>query len=181
MSWTWTLCFTIPHPTIHRSTAGMCQLVSKRLTHFDIFLPASPSTYCPSATHSVTSMNSMLYGAYSFDLSLQDWVWCYCSTSACLRSNLTLTHLSFLWQNTSSVTNMDYVFGADAGLPEPMRFNQPIGNWQTSNVNTMKGTFLRSSYNQPLGGSLFVIGVHAHFPQNSRLDCLCLFCRWMGR
>jgi uncharacterized repeat protein (TIGR02543 family) len=46
---------------------------------------------------------------------------------------------------TSKVTNMVLLFGGN------MQFNQPIGNWDVSNVTNMSGMFTNSSFNQPIG------------------------------
>lgn len=46
----------------------------------------------------------------------------------------------------SNVTDMSNLFDGSAGL----RFNQPIGNWDVSNVNNMKAMFLDSQFNQDI-------------------------------
>ena len=45
----------------------------------------------------------------------------------------------------SNVSDISYMFFED----EP--FNQPIGDWDVSNVTDMSGTFSNSSFNQPIG------------------------------
>ncbi|UKB82702.1 BspA family leucine-rich repeat surface protein [Chryseobacterium sp. MEBOG06] len=53
---------------------------------------------------------------------------------------------SFNTWNTSTVTDMYYMFG-DTNL-----FNQPLGNWNTSNVTDMSYMFDNTAFNQPLSG-----------------------------
>ena len=52
---------------------------------------------------------------------------------------------SFNTWNTSTITDMHYMFGDDT------LFNQPLGNWDTSNVTDMSYMFDLTGFNQPLG------------------------------
>lgn len=52
---------------------------------------------------------------------------------------------SFNTWNTSTITDMYYMFGDD------YQFNQPIGSWDTSNVTDMSYMFDTTGFNQPLG------------------------------
>jgi len=52
---------------------------------------------------------------------------------------------SFNTWNTSTITDMYYMFGDD------YLFNQPLGNWDTSNVTDMSYMFDNTGFNQPLG------------------------------
>jgi len=49
----------------------------------------------------------------------------------------------------SNVTNMYEMFSGSTG--DPNTFNQPIGNWDVSNVTDMLGMFADSQFNQPIG------------------------------
>ncbi len=51
---------------------------------------------------------------------------------------------SFNTWNTSTITDMYYMFGDD------YQFNQPLGNWNTSNVTDMSYMFDTTGFNQPL-------------------------------
>ncbi|PRB86268.1 hypothetical protein CQ022_08450 [Chryseobacterium culicis] len=51
---------------------------------------------------------------------------------------------SFNTWNTSTITDMHYMFGDDN------LFNQPLGNWDTSNVTDMSYMFDYTGFNQPL-------------------------------
>lgn len=50
---------------------------------------------------------------------------------------------------TSLVTDMSLMFIGAPG--NPRNFNQSIGNWDVSNVNSMLGMFTLSTFNQPIG------------------------------
>ncbi|WP_431612448.1 BspA family leucine-rich repeat surface protein [Chryseobacterium sp. 'Rf worker isolate 10'] len=52
---------------------------------------------------------------------------------------------SFNTWNTSTITDMHYMFGDDT------LFNQPLGSWDTSNVTDMSYMFDYTGFNQPLG------------------------------
>jgi len=108
-------------------------------------------------TSGITSMRQVFESAREFDDNIGNWN----------TSNVTDMHNmfanAFMFNNggspsigdwdTSKVTTFRFLFGSDTGVPSRFnRFNQPIGNWNTTACTTMYCMFYRNpAFNQDIG------------------------------
>lgn len=106
--------------------------------------------YIPDVTHwntsRVTNMNSMFYGALSFNQPIGQWDVSSVTSMIRMFSHSREFNQPIGDWKTGRVTNMFGMFDfAD-------RFNQPIGDWDVSSVTDMGWMFCRALYfNQPIG------------------------------
>jgi surface protein len=149
-------------------------------------------------TGNVETMDSMFFTAIEFNQPLNSW-----DVSSVQNMRIMFAMASSFNQNinsweVSSVTNMAAMFtdefaftgimmgtndepleiGGTTIIPQPMSFNQPLNNWDVSNVSIMAGMFFGlRSFNQPLNdwdvsnvtnmGILFMLASSFNQPLNN--------------
>lgn len=114
-------------------------------------------------TSSVNSMQRMFYNGYSFNQNIGSWNVSNVTNfngmfqNATLFNNLGSADINN-W-DTSSALNMNNMLGGDA-TPVSCKFNQPIGNWNTSLVTDMGGMFRsNTAFNQDISTKIVNAGL----------------------
>jgi surface protein len=108
-------------------------------------------------TFNVTNMGSTFDSSYRFNDNIGNW-----NTFNVTTFELMFAHAGAFnnggspdidnW-NTANVTTMRFMFGTDGTVPggTAMKFNQPIGTWDTTKVTNMSGMFARNNaFNQDI-------------------------------
>jgi surface protein len=97
-------------------------------------------------TSSVTNMQSMFYGATSFNQNIGNWDVSSVTNMCCMFDYAASFNQNIGNWDVSSVTNMCCMFA------KATSFNQDIGNWDVSSVDTMQCMFIgATSFNQDIG------------------------------